>query len=567
MSGNPSQIQSSSSLTAKHHLIFACTLIVIEGFLIFSRLGHYPLWGDEAITALYGQSIWRTGDANAVLGHNLIAINKGFELKNLKARYTPPLSYYLTALTIGALGPTAYAARLPNALGGWLTMVLIAYWLYRSKPDWVTWLVAIMGFSGNVSLALFVRQSRYYGLAMMFSLLVVYWYLKATPHNNNVTAISISAALLSATNYLQYGALAACLTVDYSLWRRKTLQLPKRVIVRFLLGQAVIAAVLLVVYNPVGRDTINRQGSVFLNKLGIFFATLRDFNYAEFGVGVLLLLAPLLYILTHDGRLLRGTVAILIYIAAATVISPRWMPFSAVADIRYVSPLIPLGVGMSVLVVLHFGRLVSSKASIHRAVLIIPLAIIAFGTNLLHAVPLAYPDGFRSSILAYVKELAGSYPSSFSVTIEWLEANVEEGDSIWVIPYHSAHPLMYHFPQAVYAWQLTWPPQSQFFGLDQIHFLGRTCPDYIIAFGPFRNIVDSHHALWRSYNVEFTLIETIQHYWEDKTRPELTIHAFQPITAYDLETEAIYIYRRIKPNEPCRCGVTKDYEDKVKYWQ
>ncbi|HSV14981.1 MAG TPA: hypothetical protein VLI90_12045, partial [Tepidisphaeraceae bacterium] len=64
--------------------------------LIFARLGHYPLWDDEAITAMTARAVWRTGDTSArVDDHNLLAYRNGLLLRDLKDRFTPPLQFYL----------------------------------------------------------------------------------------------------------------------------------------------------------------------------------------------------------------------------------------------------------------------------------------------------------------------------------------------------------------------------------------------------------------------------------------------------------------------------------------
>lgn len=120
------------------------------------------------------------------------------------------------------------------------------------------------------------------------------------------------------------------------------------------------------------------------------------------------------------------------------------------------------------------------------------LSIHCFETNLLNGGLLVSAEGFRSTLIAYVKELMGNQVTPIAATIDWLEQNVNRGQSIWVLPYYSAHPPMYHFPHATYSWQLTWPPEFQFSGLSEIHFLGLTCPDYIIAFGSHRKIVEDH---------------------------------------------------------------------------
>jgi hypothetical protein len=82
-------------------------------FLLFFGLGHNSLWDDEANTALFGKSVWQTGDTNALLGDNLIAFRGGLELKDLKNRLIPPLQYYFISPVAGNSGSISLLGRAP----------------------------------------------------------------------------------------------------------------------------------------------------------------------------------------------------------------------------------------------------------------------------------------------------------------------------------------------------------------------------------------------------------------------------------------------------------------------
>src|SRR3954451_15077975 len=68
-------------------LIAAVTLVGAAA-LLFSRLGGYALWEDEAVTALHALGVWRTGDTTAVIGHNVVGYRAGSTLVGLRERYT-----------------------------------------------------------------------------------------------------------------------------------------------------------------------------------------------------------------------------------------------------------------------------------------------------------------------------------------------------------------------------------------------------------------------------------------------------------------------------------------------
>src|SRR5687767_15609907 len=84
--------------------------------LLFTRLGHYALWDDEANTALFAQGVWRTGDTSAVVGHNVVGYRSGLELQGLKNRLIAPLAYYVAAPFVALGGTGSWGVRLPFAL-------------------------------------------------------------------------------------------------------------------------------------------------------------------------------------------------------------------------------------------------------------------------------------------------------------------------------------------------------------------------------------------------------------------------------------------------------------------
>ena len=114
-------------------LPLATVVFAVSAGLLFFRLGQYPLWVDEADTALYAKSIARTGDTLAMIDHNLYAYGNGGCLKNLHGRYQPPLAYYCAAPFVGANGNGSFWPRVPFAICGLLSVVLMLYWMSKSR--------------------------------------------------------------------------------------------------------------------------------------------------------------------------------------------------------------------------------------------------------------------------------------------------------------------------------------------------------------------------------------------------------------------------------------------------
>jgi len=575
--------------------LLAAAILVGAAALVFARLGRYAFWNDEAYTALLAKSVWRTGDTHAVVGHNIIAFKGGAALEGLKHRFDPPLAYYVAAPFLGPLGDHALAGRLPFALCGLATIALMVRWAWRgrtiadcglkseirnpksemarARDSWCVFPVLAIAILGNVSLMLYSRQCRYYALAMLCSTALAYLYLKGrgaepgprasegtprlqpgrgaeTPRPQAETPRLLAMATLSvcllATNYINYAAFYACAVLDYLVWGRRRRRLTWRDALVLFGPQLIPGALIVSVWNPLGKAVVPQESATWLtDKLTLLWWNLRDLSRCEFGVGLLLPAAPLLYLATRDSWLLRGFGALLVYVAAATMLSPQPVsgPFSPfVADVRYLVPLIPLCIALEVLCVNALTRRATALA--------LPLALVAFGTNLLQVGPLL-GDPVRSTLAEYVGELARPRTTAYGAAAAWVNANVAEGESVLVSPVDVASSLMFHAPRAVYAWQLSDPPGEQFRGLPDIHFRGRVPPDCIVAFG--RAALPPEAALrdWQRKGWRYRMAGTLHAHWRpgpatDGTRPELFWHAFRPDASLGPSTEAIYVLRRVR---------------------
>src|SRR5437870_4738156 len=164
-------------LSSRTRLILSGLLVVCAAILLFTQLGHYALWDDEANTALHAKGVLRTGDTSAVIGHNIVAYRDGICLVNLRDRVTSPLSSYIVAGFMAVFGDSAFAVRLPFALFGLIFFAFVAWCLWKADADLQTWLLISMGLLANVELLLFSRQCRYYSLAILATAVISYLYL------------------------------------------------------------------------------------------------------------------------------------------------------------------------------------------------------------------------------------------------------------------------------------------------------------------------------------------------------------------------------------------------------
>jgi hypothetical protein len=185
--------------------------------------------------------------------------------------------------------------------------------------------------------------------------------------------------------------------------------------------------------------------------------------------------------------------------------------------------------------------LVLRVVTLDDALLAACLGLLAFGTNIMNLDPFLR-GGFRSTVSDYVTEMYQPPGDPYTVTAAWINEHVQPGESVCVLPTYMAYPLMFHAPGPVYAWQLDPALSKDFEQLDAIHFWGKQPPDYFIAFGPTSAVVP--RLLPPDAPIQYELIATLDFYWKDMHRPELFWRTFKPVTRYDKEREAIFVFRK-----------------------
>lgn len=159
--------------------LVAAVPTLIAALLLLWRLDNGALWQDEAQTALLSRSVLLHGVPLGIEGDNSFSQELGVEFgPNAIWRWHTWLPFYLLAGFFRLFGQTTAVARLPFALAGVATVALcgpFAARLYRSRK--VAGLAAAL-LSICVPFLLLGRQSRYYTLAALLSLLSLHGYLR-----------------------------------------------------------------------------------------------------------------------------------------------------------------------------------------------------------------------------------------------------------------------------------------------------------------------------------------------------------------------------------------------------
>lgn len=522
-------------------LVFSATSL----FLLFFGLGQNSLWDDEANTALFGKSVWLTGDTNALLGKNLIAFRGGLELKDLKNRLIPPLQYYFISPAAGLADPRYSNVRIPFALIAAICLLGMLLWLKRIKIGSENTILFLFCLLGNTSWFLYHRQCRYYALSTLFSLGAIFFYTRFLKDPVKAIWFFLTLLLLLSTHYIAFFGLAVALLIDFTCFGDLWKNLGKYTQPKTLLAAGFFIAVTCAIvwmFNPLQNPVTSYQPeSVLLDKMKLWYWNIRDLNACEFAwLGIL----PIsLWVFRHDPYCLpfRIALGVIMYALGVSIVSPQPVGWATVADIRYMQATIPALVFLTS----HLISILPWKKLPKLA-----LCFLFAWTNLPHAglsrLLGQAPNAVHVGQASFLQELFSQNPEPYGVTAKWIREHVSPDATIWAVPDYMTYPLMFHAPEVVYAWQLS-PEQKQeeqFKNLPDIHFKGLTPPDFIVVFGPSVQQIRQLIGQWSMQGLRYQEVTRLMTFWKDLYRPELFWRTFKPIENFDPNTEAIYIFKR-----------------------
>jgi len=506
--------------------------------MLFANLGTYSLWDDESETALGAQGVLATGDTTAIVGHNIDARRGGVTLRNLSDRLTPPLPTYLTALSFKLGRQDAFFARLPFVLMGLAGVAIMLGYLLRigvSVPIMVSFVIALLG---NVSYFLYFRQDRYYGAALFLGILLAALYLGGLRKTRERLLYSVASFLLFFSHPIICVQMQAIVAFDWFVFERNRRGLPTlRELLELALPCMILAAPFLFVWNPLLVKSRQYLDHVTLgDRLTLLWWNARDLFRGEFIPWITLCLAPIAYWRTRNRDILRALAAIAVVVTITSLVTYQDVSVTSFADIRYEILAIVAGLMLSVTV---FTTLFD-QARVAGIIVMTLLLWTNIGTGKI------LTDGcVESHPLQFAHELSAPCEEPYTPAAQWIVKNVPKGSSVLAYPDYMMYPLMFHAPNAVYAWQLD-PNQKeeiQFNKLAKIHFKGEELPEYIVIFGPIIANFKDIFAQWRSMGFNYEQVARLNVFWKDLYRPEIFWRTFKTIKCTNPDANSINIYK------------------------
>jgi hypothetical protein len=185
--------------TLRWHWPFLAVAIV-SAVLLLTNLGVGYLWADEGDTAVLASNIVRFGLPKAWDGATFMDSDFGARVNGQMIMVSSPwLQYYVTAAAFVLFGESTFAARLPFALAGLLTIGVVYFLTLRTTADRRSALLASILTICSVQFLLFCRQSRYYAFAMLFTCLLIDIFVRTTSPRR-AALFGVTAVLLFHTH-------------------------------------------------------------------------------------------------------------------------------------------------------------------------------------------------------------------------------------------------------------------------------------------------------------------------------------------------------------------------------
>jgi hypothetical protein len=188
---------------------FLFFILLMGSFLLLINLGNQYLWQDEAQTALIAKTVLSNGIPLGYDGKNFFSQDLGADYgKKYVWRWHTWFPFYLLAGFFGIFGINTFIARLPFALFGLATIVLVYFF---SRSLWMSQragLIAALLLILSIPFLILSRQCRYYSPTAFFTLLGLSSYLNLTENKKySFIGLGLTFIFLFHTHYVFYGIL------------------------------------------------------------------------------------------------------------------------------------------------------------------------------------------------------------------------------------------------------------------------------------------------------------------------------------------------------------------------
>ncbi len=241
--------------------------------LIFLGLGDGALQVDEGMDTFVSTTILKYGvpmHTNGINATMLFAdIYDGLFI------YRTWFPYYLQAFSLEVLGHTTFAARLPFALAGVISVIALYFLALKMTANKTLAFLAGLLLSSSVPALIYFRTARYVGLPILLTILLLYFYLRIFEEKPWKPApFIITAILFFHSMYVAFAGIILGILIHFCMHRKKIRPENTRQVLRCVLIIGVFTIPWLVsivpVFSHIAQSYVDRSDLVDNSFLGWF---------------------------------------------------------------------------------------------------------------------------------------------------------------------------------------------------------------------------------------------------------------------------------------------------------
>ncbi len=417
-------------------------VLVLAAFLLFYDLGNRLLWDDEALTADLAINIQKYGLPRTFDGKNhLIFLGPAVDTNGKQVwTWSPWLAEYLTAGSFSLFGKSTATARLPFALAGFFSVILLFALTYRVFNSHGISLLAGFLFTVNELFILHARQCRYYALIVFAEIWFMYgiYYLLKGSRRRGIIHAALAMAVQFYSNYmvLQGNVIALLLFAFYK--KKSDSAFFNHAILS--LGVVFALAAPWVIYADLWHKAsyISSRNIVYE-----MFYYLLEMNFFMLPFAVVLIpLFVRLFPHSNDNSAKKLSGPQRDFIKFLILLIPFNLLFSSLTPwyyLRYIIPLIPVSM---ILVPLIITRYVKNVAAAALIVILLSMSnyisyytlypVAGIKTYISGMFPVAKYHEPRLPLVDLIKETVTPYTDRLKDVAAYLNANVRDNETVLV---------------------------------------------------------------------------------------------------------------------------------------
>ena len=195
-------------------------LLPYSVLLIFLGLGDGALQVDEGMDTFVSTTILKFGVPMHSDGVNSTMLYA--DIFDGLFIYRTWLPYYLQASSLSVLGHTTFAARLPFAIIGVLSVIAIYFLALKITGNRITAFLSALFLASSVPSLLYFRTARYVGVSLFLTILLIYCYLQIFEDKKwKSSPFIIVAILFFHSMYVAFAGIILGVLIHFLLHRKK----------------------------------------------------------------------------------------------------------------------------------------------------------------------------------------------------------------------------------------------------------------------------------------------------------------------------------------------------------